>query len=343
MPEFHPTIAGQILSPPPMLSTEASSSPLLALKGFSVDFTTSSGPLRAVQSIDLAVGRGECLGLVGESGSGKTQTVLSALGLAAANARLSGSVYFDGTELVGLNRVEVDRLRGRKIGFIFQNPITALTPHLTVGRQLIEGLQIHLGLSRKRAVEKAAAMLSRVGISQPERRMRAYPHEFSGGMRQRLMIAIALLCEPSLLIADEPTTALDATVQAQILDLIDELRRQQGLSVLFISHNLGAVARLCDRVSVMYAGRIVETASSRDLFTSPRHPYTRALMASVPRLRDVAPAMPIPGEPPSISALPPGCAFSPRCDHRFEACETLPPMRNLPEGGNVACHFGDTR
>lgn len=336
MPDFQPLIVSQHPVPPD--SSTEQTPPLLALRGFSVDFDTAQGLLRAVQSIDLSVGRGECLGLVGESGSGKTQTVLSALGLAASNARLSGSVRFDDRELVGLKRVEIDRLRGRKIGFVFQNPMTALTPHLMVGTQLTEGLQIHLGLGHKRAVESAVSMLSRVGISEPGRRMRSYPHEFSGGMKQRLMIAIALLCEPSLLIADEPTTALDATVQAQILDLIDDLRREQGLSVLFISHNLGAVARLCDRVSVMYAGRIVETASVRELFASPHHPYTRALMASVPRLSDKAPARPIPGEPPAISSISPGCAFAPRCSHQVEACQTQPAMLSLPNGGNVACH-----
>jgi oligopeptide transport system ATP-binding protein len=296
---------------------------------------------RAVDGVSFEVSAGETLGIVGESGSGKSVTAYALMGLIPRPpGRIeSGTALFDGQDLLALPPRELRRVRGRDISMIFQDPMTTLNPYMTIGRQLIEPLRAHANVSRAEAIDRGKAMLREVGIQDTERRMNMYPHEFSGGMRQRVMIAMALITKPKLLIADEPTTALDVTVQAQILDLINRLREDLGMAVILITHDLGVVARTCDRVAVMYAGRMVETAEVEPLFAEPRHPYTRALLESMPASRGRGEELyAIPGMPPDPTQPMAGCSFAPRCAHALEACRAGDyPLLETAPGHNTAC------
>ena len=301
--------------------------PLLEVKDLRTSFLTRGAVFRAVDGVSFSLERGETLGLVGESGSGKSVTCTSLLRLLPSPpARIEGThAKFDGTDLLRATDAEMRTIRGKRISMIFQDPMTSLNPYLRISEQLIEPLLIHEKISRKAALDRALAMMEAVGINDAANRFHSYPHEFSGGMRQRVMIAMALITKPELLIADEPTTALDVTVQAQILELIKKLQRELGMAVIFISHDLGVVAGLCDRVMVMYAGRIVETASVTDLFREPRHPYTRALQRSIPALQPKDGELyTLPGLPPDLSKPLPGCAFAERCEFAVLACRTGP-------------------
>ena len=299
--------------------------PLLAVRDLKSEFGVEHGVLRAVDGVSFEIGRGEVVGVVGESGSGKSVTALSILGLLPRpHGRVaSGSVQLDGEELIGLSEARLRAMRGHRIAMIFQDPMSSLNPYLQVGEQLAEVGELHLGMKARAAWDKAVALLARVKIPDAEKRARQYPHQLSGGMRQRAMIAMALLCEPELLIADEPTTALDVTIQAQILELLLELRRERGLSILLITHDLGVVASTCDRVLVMYAGRIVESASAKALFSAPHHPYTLALLTSVPRADAKGKKLTsLDGLPPRLDLGPfKACSFAPRC--RFARSECL--------------------
>jgi oligopeptide/dipeptide ABC transporter ATP-binding protein len=278
---------------------------------------------------------------VGESGCGKSVTALSIMRLVAGPAGriVGGQILFKGRDLLRLSEEEMRHVRGREIAMVFQEPMTSLNPVLTIGRQLTEGLEIHLGMSPPEARRRAVELLGMVGIPDPERRLAQYPHQFSGGMRQRMMIAMALACNPSLILADEPTTALDVTIQAQILELMKELSRRFGVAMLIITHNLGVVARYADRVNVMYAGRIIERGTARQIYGEPRHPYTLGLLRSVPRLDEPRRARlaPIEGQPPDLTRLAPGCALAPRCTFRVERCGVeAPPLRPLDGGSHVS-------
>ena len=313
--------------------------PLLQLTSVGVQLSTARGPLRAVDDVTLSLEPGTTLGIVGESGSGKTMLSRAILRLLPNNATLSGSVQFDGQELTALARESLRRLRGRSIAMVFQDPMTSLNPVLTIGTQIVETLQAHLELDVAAARTRAVELLTAVGLPAPEQRLRQYPHQLSGGMRQRVAIAIALSCEPRLLIADEPTTALDVTVQAQILDLLAREQQRRHMALVLITHDLGVVAGHADQVAVMYAGRIVERAPTRALFKSMRMPYTEALLAAIRarRCRAHTPLRAIPGRPPDMTRLPPGCAFAPRCRHASERCaRERPPLRDAP-GHAFAC------
>ncbi len=315
---------------------------LLEVEKLRVRFETADGPVHAVNGLSFSLEKGETLGIVGESGSGKSQTALAIMGLLADNARLRGSIRFRGQELTRLKRNAMNRIRGDRIAMIFQDPQSSLNAHLTIERQMTEVLEHHRGMPRRAARKRAVEMLEAVQIPDAARRIRRYPHEFSGGMRQRVMIAMALLCRPDLLIADEPTTALDVTVQAQILRLLRDLQREFGMAILLITHDLGVVAALSDRVQVMYAGRLCESAPADVLFQRPLHPYSRGLLASMPRL-DGPPGEPlrtIPGTPPTLFGQPSGCPFAPRCPERLPRCEETPPAPlEKDEGHRVACHL----
>ncbi|MGE0121168.1 MAG: ABC transporter ATP-binding protein [Dongiaceae bacterium] len=316
--------------------------PALAVDTLETTFDTPDGTVKAVNKISFQVRPGESLGVVGESGSGKSQIFMSVMGLLAANGRATGSVRFHGEEILNLPPTQLNRIRGERMSMIFQDPMTSLNPYLTVHRQLTEVLVTHKGMSERDARTAAVAMLDRVQIPEAARRIDMYPHEFSGGMRQRVMIAMALLCQPELLIADEPTTALDVTVQAQILELIAELRRQSNMALILITHDMGVIAGLCDRVMVMYAGRVVEAAPVRELFHDPQHPYTAGLLRSMPRLDEVMHdrLTTISGQPPNLQRLPAGCAFRTRCDRRIEVCAAeVPPLRAIAEERSKACHL----
>ncbi|MBI1338798.1 ATP-binding cassette domain-containing protein [bacterium] len=314
--------------------------PLLSVEGLSVVFRTERGPLRAVDDVSFEVARSETLAIVGESGSGKSVTALSVLKLLGDAGRIDrGRVVFDGADLAGLDDRAMRAVRGNRISMIFQEPMTSLNPVLTIGEQVAEPIRLHRGLDRKAALEAAAQLLERVAIPDARRRLNEYPHRFSGGMRQRVMIAMALACQPALIIADEPTTALDVTVQAQILSLLKSLTREMQSALILITHDLGLVARHADRVAVMYAGRIVESAPARALFASPKHPYTRGLIASAPRL-DSSPQTrleTIGGQPPDLAHLPPGCAFAPRCGLAFARCGEAPGLEEVSPGHRKAC------
>jgi len=302
--------------------------PVLSLRGLTTVFDLPGGPATAVDGADLDIAAGETVALVGESGSGKTMAALSVLGLVPPPGRVAGSsIRFKGRELAGLPEDEYRTIRGRHLSMIFQEPMTALNPVFTVGEQIGEALRLHLGLSRGEALDRAIALLAEVGIPNPARRAAGYPHELSGGMRQRVVIAMALACGPDAVLADEPTTALDVTIQAEIVDLLGRLQAERGMSVLLITHDLGVVAQSARRAAVMYAGRIVERAEVGDLFMEPLHPYTQGLLASLPRLdAPGARLTPIAGSVPDISALPRGCHFHPRCPHAFARCrEEIPP------------------
>lgn len=300
---------------------------VLEVRGLSLEFTTPDGTVRALSGIDFDVRAGEFVGVVGESGSGKSQLLLAMLRLNAHNGRLGGSIRYRGRELLSAGPRALEQIRGDRISMIFQDPMTALNPHLRIGRQLIEGLQRHRRTKPAAARARAVEMLRAVHMTEPERRLDQYPHELSGGMRQRVMIAMALICEPDLILADEPTTALDVTVQAQILDLLQELRTRFGTAVVLVTHDLGVVAQIADRVAVMYGGRIVETCSVDEVFYDGRHPYTEGLQRAIPRLGDARSARlaTIAGNPPNLAHLPPGCPFAPRCDYRMSRCDTQMP------------------
>jgi oligopeptide transport system ATP-binding protein len=314
--------------------------PVLDVDGLRVRFATPDGPVTAVDGISFSVGAGEALGVVGESGSGKSQIFLAAMGLLAANGTAEGRVRYRGQDILGLPPTALNEIRGGRMAMVFQDPMTSLNPYLKISRQMTEVLVTHQGLSESAARAEALAMLERVRIPDARRRFDLYPHEFSGGMRQRVMIAMALLCRPDLLICDEPTTALDVTVQAQILDLLADVRRELGTAIVLISHDFGVIARVADRVMVMYAGRIAETGAVDEIFDSPRHPYTQGLLASMPRAEGALSAalVTIPGQPPNLQRLPPGCAFAPRCPLAEARCRAaVPPPTALGPRRLAAC------
>ena len=302
--------------------------PLLTVTDLRTSFHTRNGVYRAVDGVSFSLDKGETLGLVGESGSGKSVTCASLLGLIPQPpGRIeSGTALFDGIDLLHCTPAQLRDIRGRRIAMIFQDPMTSLNPYLRVSEQLIEPLLIHEKISKPAALARGLAMLEAVGISDARRRLHQYPHEFSGGMRQRVMIAMALITRPELLIADEPTTELDVTVQAQILELLQRLQREYGMAVIFVTHDLGVVSGLCNRVQVMYAGRIVESADTRSLFKTPLHPYTQALQRSIPALQTKGRELfTIPGMPPDLSKPVAGCSFAPRCAHATDRCRTTTP------------------
>ena len=321
--------------------------PLLEVSELRVNFYTHAGVVHAVRGASFVVHHGETLALVGESGSGKSVSALAIMGLVPKPGRIvGGEIRFAGRNLTALPPHEMRRIRGAEIGMIFQDPMTSLNPTMTVGRQIAEVVQKHRGLSRRAAMERAAEMLALVGIPNPRMRLSQYPHEFSGGMRQRVMIAMALACEPKLLIADEPTTSLDVTIQAQILDLMASLQKQMGMAILLITHDLGVVARMADRVAVMYAGQVVEQAPVDEVFYRTRHPYTRALMRAIPNPQaDVRQELEaIPGSPPDLYEEPPGCAFAPRCSRAMEVCRRYaPPAFSVGEDHMSRCWLLDPR
>ncbi len=318
-------------------------SPLLEVDDLRVHFETEDGLVKAVDGVSFSVEKGKVLGIVGESGSGKSVSMLTVMGLSRSrNARISGAARFDGQDLIQASAEDLRDLRGNDVAMIFQDPLSSLHPFYKVGRQLVEAIQAHKYVNKSEAKERAIEFLGMVGIPDPRRRFDNYPHEFSGGMRQRAMIAMALVNEPRLLIADEPTTALDVTVQAQILDLIARLQNELEMAVILITHDLGVVAEVTDHIAVMYAGRLVEHADQRDIFRAPEHPYTWGLLQSIPRLdrpRD-EPLVPIPGRPPSLITLPTGCNFHPRCPYvRPRHREVDPRLEPVPEDPThrVAC------
>src|SRR5215813_8476486 len=316
--------------------------PILDVNGLETTFSTPEGVVKAVNGVSFQVRAGEAVGIVGEPGSGKSQIFMSIMGLLASNGRAQGSVKFKGTEILGRAARELNRIRGEHMSMIFQDPMTSLNPYLTVSRQLTEVLVTHKGMSEAEARAAAIDMLDRVQIPEAAQRFDMYPHEFSGGMRQRVMIAMALLCEPELLIADEPTTALDVTVQAQILDLLRDLKRGGRTAITLITHDMGVIAGMCDRVMVMYGGRVVEAAPAGKLFHDPQHPYSAGLLRSMPRLDETMHERltTIAGQPPNLQRLPSGCAFRDRCDYRMEICATeLPPLRGIAPQRSKACHL----
>ncbi|TRO64874.1 ABC transporter ATP-binding protein [Streptomyces sp. IB201691-2A2] len=316
----------------------------LSVRDLRVRFSTEDGIVKAVDGLSFDVERGKTLGIVGESGSGKSVTNLTVLGLHnPKTSTVEGEIVLDGKELVTATEKEMEKLRGNKVAMIFQDPLTALSPYYTVGRQIAEPFMKHTGASKKEAKARAIEMLDKVGIPQPAMRFNDYPHQFSGGMRQRAMIAMALICDPDLLIADEPTTALDVTVQAQILDLLKDLQQEFGSAIIFITHDLGVISKMADDLLVMYSGRAVERGSVREVLRNPQHPYTWGLLSSMPRLGgDTAQALtPIPGSPPSLLNPPTGCPFHPRCGFTAEVggtrCSDERPQ--LPDGRAAACHL----
>ena len=317
-----------------------STGPILSVQDLNVRITTRRGIVRAVDGVSLDVAAGEALGLVGESGSGKSMTLRAIIGVLPAEGRITGGqILLDGVDLVPLSQAELNRIRGPKISMIFQEPMSALNPVMRVGNQIAEGTRVHLGYSKSKAAERALELMRRVGIPDPERRFRAYPHEFSGGMRQRVMIAIALSCDPEIILCDEPTTALDVTIQDQILRLLSRLCRESGVSLIFVTHDLPVVAEICDRVAVMYGGQLVERGDVRDVLLDPRHPYTLGLVRSAPDVEHVRDSLvPIPGSPPSLVSPPSGCRFHPRCGFAQDDCTVqATPLRDLPGGRSTAC------
>jgi len=318
--------------------------PLLEIRGLKTHFSTDDGMVQAVDGVDITIGRGETVGVVGESGCGKTVTALSVLKLIAMppGRIVAGQVLYQGRDLVPLSSDEMDRIRAKDIAMVFQEPMTSLNPVYTIGEQIAEVLRRHEGLSRRDATAKTVEMLRLVQIPNPDRRLHDYPHQFSGGMRQRVMIAMALSCSPKLLIADEPTTALDVTIQAQILELLAEMKSRFGMAIMLITHAMGVVAETCQRVVVMYAGKVIEEAPVDELFANPRHPYTQGLIRSIPRIDTAvtqkARLEAIPGVVPSLLNPPPGCRFAPRCRYAMAKCrEAVPPLREVGDGHKVAC------
>ncbi|MCR5345965.1 MAG: ABC transporter ATP-binding protein [Lachnospiraceae bacterium] len=323
---------------------------LIEIKDLKVSFFTPAGEVKAVDGISYELGYNEVMGVVGESGSGKSVEAYSIIGLLQNPGKvIGGSITFEGEDLLAYTPEQMRQFRGNKVSMIFQNPMTCLNPVYTIGNQLMEALTVHDSkITKEEARARAIEMLEKVGINNAEKRINQYPHEFSGGMRQRAMIAMALICKPKLLIADEPTTALDVTIQAQILELMKELQKKENTSIIFITHNLGVVAEICDKVSVMYAGRIVEQAKVEDLFYNPQHPYTKGLLASQPRIDEEEPErlIPIEGTPIDLLNPPSGCNFGPRCKDCMKICLTKkPPFADLGDGHISACwlHFKDLK
>ena len=313
---------------------------LLNVKDLNVTFQTNDGDVHAVNGINLSLDRGETLGIVGESGSGKSQLAFSIMGLLAKNGRATGSVTFDGQEILNAKPKLLNKIRAERIAMVFQDPMTSLNPYMRVADQMAEVLVLHHGMSKREAVDESIRMLDAVRIPDARGRARLFPHEFSGGMRQRVMIAMALLCKPDLLIADEPTTALDVTVQAQIMTLLDELQDEFGMAMILITHDLGVVAGSCERVMVMYGGRVMERAPTDPAFADPSHPYTQGLLAAIPRVDQKGDRLSaIPGSPPNMTRPPAGCPFAPRCDYVMERCRTtMPPLDGFAPGRERACH-----
>jgi oligopeptide transport system ATP-binding protein len=319
---------------------------LLSVRNLSVQFQTQAGVARAIDDLSFTIGRGETLGIVGESGSGKSVTALAILGLVPSPPGIiaSGEVLFHGKDLLKISDAEMRAIRGRRIAMIFQDPMSALNPVLTIGRQMIEAMRVHLNLDKRAAHKRAVELLDLVGIPSAARRLGEYPHQFSGGMAQRVMIAMALSCDPELLIADEPTTALDVTIQAQILDLINQIKRELGMAIILVTHDLGVVAGMADRVIVVYGGRVLEEGSTEAIFANPRVPYTIGLLRSVPRL-DAAPGtrlVPIPGSPPDVIGLDRSCPFQPRCSYAVAGlCDRKTPDLVLVGSEHRAACFAD--
>ncbi|HEY1617682.1 MAG TPA: ABC transporter ATP-binding protein, partial [Streptosporangiaceae bacterium] len=321
-------------------SQASTAGPVLEVRDLHVRISTRRGPVRAVDGVSVQVPRGEAVGLVGESGSGKSMTLRAILGILPPEARITGGqVLLDGTDLTRLPAAALSRIRGPKLAMIFQEPMSALNPVMRVGWQIAEGPRVHLGYGRSKAAERALELMRRVGIPDPERRFRAYPHEFSGGMRQRVMIAIALSCDPEIILCDEPTTALDVTIQDQILRLLARLCQESAVSLVFVTHDLPVVAQLCQHLAVMYGGQIVERGAVADVFAAPSHPYTLGLLRSAPDVEHVRDSLvPIPGSPPSLISPPAGCRFHPRCGFAEDDCRTEPPpLRLLPGDRATAC------
>ena len=313
---------------------------LLEIDDLKVTFTTADGDVNAVNGVSFHIDKGETLAIVGESGSGKSQTAFATMGLLAKNGRATGAARFDGQDLLKMSQREFNAIRSKDIAMIFQDPMTSLNPYLRISDQMAEVLMLHKGISKSQAVTESAQMLDAVRIPDARARITMYPHEFSGGMRQRIMIAMSLLCQPRLLIADEPTTALDVTVQAQIMQLLGDIRSDFGTAVILITHDLGVVAGFCDRTLVMYGGQVMEEGSTDDIFATPAHPYTSGLLRAVPRLdRDDGELLTIAGEPPDMSNLPAGCPFSPRCAVSLDHCRSLRPVLETTGDRRRACHI----
>lgn len=317
---------------------------LLEVKDLDVGFDTPDGEVHAVSNLNFLLKAGDALAIVGESGSGKTQTVMAIMGLLAENGHANGQALFKGNDLLQMSKSELNKHRGREIAMIFQDPMTSLNPYLSIEKQMIEVVMHHQGLNKSEARAHAVEMLRAVRIPDPGRRIRQYPHEFSGGMRQRVMVAMGLLCEPDLLIADEPTTALDVTVQAQIGHLMSALRQKSNTAIILITHDLGIVAGLCDRVLVMYAGEAVECGSVEQIYYNPKHPYTQGLLDSVPRLDqpENKELHAIPGNPPNLLSVPRGCKFRDRCPQAHAACKEKPPMQIDEESHAYRCFLGES-
>ena len=337
---MEPGAGARRVTPAPTSSSRAEA-PVLSIRGLRVEFALRRGVLTAIDGVSFDIGRGEVLGVVGESGAGKSVTGAAIIGLVDPPGRIvGGEIRLGGERIDGLSEAAMRAVRGRRIGMIFQDPLTSLNPLFSVGDQLVETMRSHLDLSVAEARKKALALLLEVGIPAAEERFRAYPHEFSGGMRQRVVIALALCAEPELVIADEPTTALDVSVQAQILSLVKRLCRDRGTAVMLVTHDMGVVANTADRVAVMYAGRLAEVGPVSDLIDEPFHPYAVGLMGAIPSLEQDAPRLvQIPGAMPRLSAIPDGCAFHPRCRHAFDPCAALRPPLVAKEGRQVACHL----
>jgi oligopeptide transport system ATP-binding protein len=320
--------------------------PLLEVKNLRTTFRTEDGPVTAVNGLSYSVDAGATLGIVGESGSGKSVTALSIMRLLSSNATVTAdAILFNGENLLTKSEEEMRKIRGHKIAMIFQDPMTSLNPVLTIGEQIAEAVRLHLGMNKADARAKTIDMLRKVRIPAPDKRYGDYPHQFSGGMRQRVMIAMALSCDPELLIADEPTTALDVTIQAQILELMNEIQRETGSAIVLITHDLGVVAETCQNVLVMYGGNLVEYGAANTIFSDPKMPYTQGLLASLPRLdsREHQRLQPIKGQPPNLLRLPPGCAFAPRCAYRMPICAEPVPLTDFGGGHVARCWLNDDR
>ena len=308
---------------------------LLEIKDEKLSFFTPAGEVKALNGVSFSMNEGEVLGIVGESGSGKSVTAYSIMGLTAYPGKLiGGTIYFNGHQIEKMSEKEMRKIRGNEVSIIFQDPMTSLNPVYTIGNQITEVIRLHTGKSRKEAYDRAKELLELVGINEPTKRLKQYPHELSGGMRQRVMIAIALACEPKLLIADEPTTALDVTIQAQILELMQELRQKLGMSIIMITHDLGVVASMCERIAVMYAGHIVEYGTADEIFYEPKHEYTKGLINSIPKLsaQEIERLVPIEGQPVDLLNPPAGCPFAPRCANCMKIClREMPPKTELSD------------